>query len=284
MPSLPAYLHRIGYTGPVEPTAEVLCAVHRQHLLSISYENLDIHLGRTLSLDIDVIFDKIVIRKRGGWCYEMNGLLAWALREIGFDVTLLGGTVGRARLGELAEGNHLALLVRLDRPWLADAGFGNGILEPLPLAEGEHAQESFVFRLERAVLPSLPERGGVGGGVCWFFHNHQHGGVGFDFTLEPRDMNDFAGRCAWLQTSPDSGFVRVTTCHRWHADGIYSLRGAVLQHITPASAAERVIETKDDYRRVLAETFDLDLGDDLDRLWPKVWQSHLTWVAAQRVT
>ena len=271
MPTLPAYLHRVDYTGPIEPTLEVLRAVHRQHLLSISYENLDIHLGRALSVDIDAIFEKLVTRRRGGWCYEMNGLLAWALREIGFDVALLGGTVGRTRLGPLAEGNHLALLVRLDQPWLADEGFGNGILEPLALAEGEHVQHGFVFRLDHA-----SER--------WFFHTHLAGGVGFDFTLEPRTMSDFVERCAWLQTSPDSGFVRLTTCHRWCDDGIHSLRGAVLQHVTPGGMVERVIESKADYRRILIETFDLDLGDDANRLWSKVWPSHQAWIATQRAT
>ena len=266
---LNTYLTRIGYTGPIKPTLEALHGIHRAHLLAIPYENLDIHLGRPLSLDIHLIFDKLVQRRRGGWCYEMNGLLAWALREVGFNVTLLGGTVGRERLGPLAEGNHLIMLVQLDQPWLADAGFGNGILEPLPLIEGEHKQNGFVFRLAHA-------------GQRWNFYNHDYGGPGFDFTLEPRTLGDFAERCHWLQTSPDSGFVRVAVCHRWHADGLTSLRGAVLQHITPDGVKEQVIESESDYRYSLDNTFDLDLGDDLHRLWPKVWQSHLMWMEAQR--
>jgi N-hydroxyarylamine O-acetyltransferase len=298
-PSLPAYLYRIGYTGATEPTLEVLRAVHRQHLLSIPYENLDIHLGRTLSLGLDAIYDKLVVRKRGGWCYEMNGLLAWALREMGFDVTLLGGTVGRDALGALAEGNHLVLLVKLDQPYIADAGFGNGLLEPLPLVTGEHAQRGFVFRLSQDNPPPAPPNGRgdgstplplgretslweVGGGQNsrWHFHNHKHGGVGFDFTLAPHSMSDFSARCTWLQTAPESGFVRVAVCHRWRDDGIHSLRGAVLRHTTPTGMVDRVIDTQADYRHTLRQVFDLDLSDaDIDQLWPTVWQSHLAWVA-----
>jgi N-hydroxyarylamine O-acetyltransferase len=266
---LDAYLDRIHYIGPLAPTAEVLRAIHRAHLLSITYENLDIHLGRSLALDHARIFDKMVRRRRGGWCYEMNGLLGWALCAVGFRVTLLAGAVGRARSGDLAEGNHLVLLVQLDQPWLADAGFGNAFLEPTPLVEGEFEQAGFVFRLSRQ-------------GERWQFHNHPQGGGGFDFTLQPREMSDFVDRCHWLQTSPASGFTRVTTCHRWRDDGIYSLRGAVLQHVTPGGSEERVIEAEADYRCVLCDTFELDLGDDLPRLWPKVWQSHLAWVAAQQ--
>ncbi len=286
--SLSTYLRRIGYTGPIEPTKEVLFKVHRAHLLSIPYENLDIHLGRALSLDIDAIFDKIVNRKRGGWCYEMNGLLAWALREIGFDVTLLGGTVGRERMGNLAEGNHLVLLVKLDQPYIADAGFGNAFLEPLPLVEGEHVQQGFVFRLERTPPPAShgdvppPRAGREGLGVRWFFHNHQQGGPGFDFTLQPYDIGDFAAQCRWLQTSPESGFVRVTVCHHFTPTGIVSLRGAVLQHITVDGIAESVIASEGDYARVLQDNFALDLGDDLHRLWLIVHASHLAWVESQR--
>jgi arylamine N-acetyltransferase len=114
--------------------------------------------------------------------------------------------------------------------------------------------------------------------VRWVFHNHEHGGAGFDFTLAPRALTDFAAQCRWLQTSPESGFVRVTVCHRLHLNRIVSLRGAVLQTVTAAGTAERVIETEDDYRAVLRSDFDLDLGDDLPRLWAKVWAAHVAWV------
>lgn len=71
-----AYLVRIGYEGRLEPTPETLYALHRAHLLAIPYENLDIHLGRPLTLSLPDIFDKLVTQKRGGWCFEMNGLFA----------------------------------------------------------------------------------------------------------------------------------------------------------------------------------------------------------------
>ncbi len=87
--NLDAYLARIGYRGSLEPTPGTLRDLHCAHLLTIPYENLDIHLGRTLPLGEADIFSKLVTQKRGGWCFEMNGLFAWALRELGFVVTLL---------------------------------------------------------------------------------------------------------------------------------------------------------------------------------------------------
>src|SRR5258708_36615628 len=105
MRPLPDYLQRIRYDRPVRADLETLTGLHRAHLLNISYENLDIHLGRRLSLDPAAIFDKLVTAKRGGWCYEMNGLFGWALGEIGFKFQLLAGTVGRQRQSNDPEGD-----------------------------------------------------------------------------------------------------------------------------------------------------------------------------------
>src|SRR5262249_39813398 len=126
------YLARIGYTDSPAVNLETLTALHRAHLLKITYENLDIHLGRYLTLDERAIFEKIVTNRRGGWCYEMNGLFAWALREMGFSVRLMASAVNRVVNGDGAERGHLILLVEIDRPYLADVGFGNGFLTPLP--------------------------------------------------------------------------------------------------------------------------------------------------------
>src|SRR5690349_8992051 len=114
--NLDDYLRRINYDGALDPTLETLTAIHRAHLTAIPYENLAIHLGGYNSVDLAKIFDKLVTRHRGGWCYEMNGLLAWALRELGFQVTLLSSDVRGEFIGDGAGGDHLVLRVDLDRP------------------------------------------------------------------------------------------------------------------------------------------------------------------------
>ena len=85
-----AYLDRIGYAGPVEPTYAVLAALQRAHMLAVPFENLDIALGRRLVLDRRANYARIVERRRGGWCFELNGLFAWLLQQLGYRVTLLG--------------------------------------------------------------------------------------------------------------------------------------------------------------------------------------------------
>lgn len=263
---LTTYLQRIGYRGSREPTFETLRTLHRAHLLCIPYENLDIHLGKDLPIDEAHFFRKLVLEKRGGWCYEMNGLFAWVLREMGFDVTLLAGAVGRPHLGEAAKGNHLCLLVRLDQLYFADVGFGDGIREPVPLREGAFEQDGFTYRLLRK-------------GDYWYFVNHNYGEPVFDFTLMPHALIDFVHRCHQLQTSPDSGFVKYTVCHRVVPDGYLSLKGASLRHVTVAGTTERIIENGNDYAEVLRRHFDLTISG-VESLWQTVHLRHQAWTAA----
>ncbi len=250
-----AYLARIGYHGPRQVDLETLIALHRAHLLSIPYENLDICLGQTLSLDETAIYQKLVTARRGGWCYEMNGLFAWALEELGFAVRLLASTVGR-QSPETEDGSHLILLVELDRPYLADVGFGNGLLEPIPLAVGTYQQEFLTYRLAQQ-------------GERWLLTNH--GGQSIDFTLVPRRLTDFEAYCTHLQTSPQSWFVQTTVCHRLTPQGIITLIGAVLRTLTAQGATQQMIESDDAYRETLRGQFGLQLTEAaIASLWQTV--------------
>ncbi len=265
--NLDTYLQRIQYSGPQTVTRETLHELHRAHLLAIPYENLDIHLGRELTLDLEHIYDKLVEQRRGGWCYEMNGLFAWALRELGFDVTLMGSSVGQPAKGAGQDMDHLILLVQLEQPWLVDVGFGNGFLTPLPVLAGEYTLDFLNFRMEQQ-------------NEDWYFYNHQHGAQGYGFTLAPRQLTSFAPGCHRLQTSPESGFVRATVCHRFTPQGLVSLRGAMLKQITEAGSSEEEIQSAQRYADVLEQTFGLD-RTIADALWEKVWQSHVVWKAEQ---
>src|SRR5581483_401406 len=148
MVDVPSYLARIDYSGPTNPTARTLRALHYAHLVAVPFENLDISLGRKIVTDEDVIVNKIVALHRGGFCYELNGTFAGLLRALGFNVTLLSARVARANGGEGPEFDHLALRVDLDEPWLADVGFGESFVEPLRLEMGiEQTDPAGTFRL-----------------------------------------------------------------------------------------------------------------------------------------
>src|SRR5437016_1727482 len=120
------YLQRIGYSGGLEPTAANLRALQLAHLQSVPFENLDIHLNHPIILDLNAIYEKVVTRRRGGFCYELNGLFGWLLEALGFQVKLLSASVTRGAGGFGPEYDHLTLLVHCpadtepETPWLAD--------------------------------------------------------------------------------------------------------------------------------------------------------------------
>jgi N-hydroxyarylamine O-acetyltransferase len=267
---LDRYFARIGYRGPRDATLATLRALHRAHLLAIPYENLDIHLGVPLTLDAEAMFTKLVDERRGGWCYEMNGVFGRVLETLGFDVRYLSGAVGRAAHGWRAQGNHLVLLVGLDRPWIADVGFGDGFLTPLPLEPGNYWQGFLQYRVSRD-------------GPRWRVDNHAFGGAdGFDFTLTSRALDAFAAQCRELQTSPESGFVKSTVCERFVPTGLVMLRGAVLREVTADGVTRHVVQDAGGYDRVLRERFDLAVPG-IEKLWSSVWTRHLQWQAEQAV-
>jgi N-hydroxyarylamine O-acetyltransferase len=263
-----AYLARVGYDGPLEPTVGVLRALHRAHLTAIPYENLDIHLGHPLTLDRQAAFGKLVDDRRGGWCFEMNGTFGWVLESVGFDVRYVAGAVRRADRGASALDSHLVLIVTVDDPYIVDVGFGDGFFEPLPLEPGRYRQRSLEFGVSRE-------------GEWWRVHNHEHGGAeSYDFTLEPRSIESFADKCHELQTAPDSSLVRSTVSGRHEDDGLVVLRGAVLRELRDGVLAIRVIADADDYGRVLANRFHLaPVG--VETLWATVQARHVAWMATQ---
>lgn len=145
---LNAYLERIGHPG--QPGADLagVTGLLRHQLRAVPFENLDVRAGRGVSLEPEAIVDKIVRRRRGGYCYELNGLFAMALAALGIEYRFVGcrPMTYPARRPR----THMALLARLDgEDWLCDAGFGSyGLRAPMRLAEaGEVRQDDDVFQL-----------------------------------------------------------------------------------------------------------------------------------------
>ncbi|MBW8815651.1 MAG: arylamine N-acetyltransferase [Caulobacterales bacterium] len=260
---LAAYFARIGFEGEARPDLQTLKALHRAHALAIPYENFDVQLGRSLTPDPQAAFDKIVRRGRGGWCYEMNGLLGLALSAIGFKVTRLAGAAVRGIMGEEAVGNHLVLLVDLNgAPWIADVGFGDGPRDPFPLREGPIVSGGFAYGLQRLDAD------------WWRVNNHPDGGAPhFDFRLEPADPALLAAKCLELQTSPASPFVQNAIAQRHVAGEIRMLRGRVFRRVSPGLKTESLIASADELVALLHREFALDLPQAAT-LWPQICARH----------
>ncbi len=195
------YLNRINYTGEVLPSFAVLKELQRAHLLHVPFENLDIHYGIPIILDINKIYDKIVINKRGGFCYELNSLFCSLLKNIGFDAKLISAKVyNQDKESYGKEYDHMAVLVNINQNnYLVDVGFGEFCFYPLKITpndiqsdpRGKYRIEKYnedyykVIKIERK-SSCTPQ---------------------YIFTLLERRIEEFEGMCQFHQTSPDSHFT-----------------------------------------------------------------------------
>lgn len=255
-----AYLKRIGYAGPTEPTAETLRALQRAHMMAVPFENLDIPMGYPITVSVERFYDKIVRRRRGGFCYELNGLFSWLLGQLGFDVTLLSARVFSAE-GKLGpEFDHLTLLVRLEERLIADVGFGDFALQPLPLDSEEPVrQHGDSLRLSRSGdLRSFERRRGAA--PDWEPR--------YLFSLTPRRLEEYSEMCQYQQTSPESTFTKKTVCSLATPEGRITLTHDRLIMTADGERQEREIAGEAEYRALLREHFgvELDRHDPIHRL------------------
>jgi len=256
--NIKAYLERINYRGSLAPTAETLRDLQVAHLLTVPFENLSIHAGQPIVLEDDALFTKIVANRRGGFCYEANGLFAALLRALGFNVAMLSAEVANAE-GEFGPNfDHMALMVSLPvsslassaQRWLVDVGFGDSFLQPLLLDERcDQVQRSRAYRIlsdgTRLLLMRRDE------GDEWKAQ--------YRFTLQTYSYADYADMCRYHQTSPQSHFTRARICSRATEDGRITL--SEMRFITTSQSGvhevrqERTLTSEVEYATILREQF-----------------------------
>ncbi|MDQ6731892.1 MAG: arylamine N-acetyltransferase [Actinomycetota bacterium] len=212
---LDSYLGRLGLACPVRPDAAALGRLHAAHLERVPFENLSIALDELISLEREALIGKILERRRGGFCYELNGLFAELLSVLGYDVTLLAARVwtGESYGPPL---DHLALLVGdSDRSeWLADVGFGAHSRYPLRLDFGvEQDDPDGTFCVQDVDGDVTVTKDGV---------------IQYQLERHPRRLADFDAMCWYQQHSPLSHFGANAICSRSSANGRVSLREDIL--------------------------------------------------------
>ncbi len=246
-----AYLSRINYHGPLDPTAETLRELHTAHLLAVPFENLDNHLGRQIVLDEEKVIRKIVDERRGGICYELNGAFFALLRALGFEVSMLSAGVAREEGGFDPPFDHMTLLVGLEQRWLADVGFGDSFREPLLLDErSEQVQGDDAYRLEEEAEHLILQR--------------RHGDSWkpqYRFTLEPHLYAEFAEMCHYHQTSPESPFTQRRTCSRATLGGRITITETRLITTIGQEKQELDLTGEAEWFAALRQHFGIELAD-----------------------
>lgn len=257
------YLGRIGLSEPPRANLAGLTLLHRAHAFAIPYEAIDIQLGIPTSQDPAAIFDKLVTRRRGGWCYEMNGLLGWALGALGFEVRrAMAGTYRRDR-GSWCEGNHVVLIVTLpEGEYLADLGLGDALREPMPLRDGTYSQDGMSFGL------AMQADG------WWHLDNDPSGlPTHFDFFPGPADEARIEAHHMRLQSDPASIFVQGLRVIGMFPGGCATVLGRTYRRRVGGETVKRLIADPDDLARTLQGEFGIEL-DGLAELWPRLRARH----------
>jgi N-hydroxyarylamine O-acetyltransferase len=245
--NIPAYLERIQYQGSLTPTAETLRQLQMAHLLTVPFENLSIHARQPIILEDAALFTKIVERRRGGFCYEVNGLFAALLRALGFNVAMLSAGVKRKDGTFGPPFDHMTLLVTLDERWLVDVGFGDSFLEPLRLdLRDAQVQGDRAYRIDTD-------------GTQFTLMQLEHPEAGwlpqYRFTDRVYTYSDYADMCQYHQTSAQSSFPRQRICSRATPEGRVTLSDMRLITTRHGVREERLVESEAEYAALLHRHF-----------------------------
>lgn len=185
-----SYLARIGVNTEVAPDLQSLEMLQRAHLTAVPFENLDVYYRRGVRTTAEWSVPKIVERRRGGWCFELNGAFSCLLEALGFEVRRLAATVLYDTISPMP--THLTLEVTLDRPYLVDVGFGDSFIRPLPLDgpgphDGGPEPYGFIFDGQTTTLVSTSDASVV--------HHYR-------FERIPVSLESFEEASVYLQTQP----------------------------------------------------------------------------------
>lgn len=243
------YLERINFHEEIAIDLCTLKKLHKQHLLTVPFENLDIFLDRRIEMDFYHFWEKIVEKRRGGLCYEVNGLFFSVLKEIGFNVRLISAKV-------LEDGgiyDHAFILASLDdEPWLADVGFGDSFHEPIKFSIGEvQEDDNRWFKIEKngedeyRLLRSM---------------NGVEYALEYIFSLKERKLSEFEERCTYFQTSSDSRFRKNRICSIERENGRVCLKDDKLIITDKGTQTITKIEREEEFVNYLKELFNIDYG------------------------
>lgn len=248
---LQTYLNRIGIDKIRTPSFEFLAELQNRHLLSIPFEDLDIPEKR-IEPDLNRFYEKIIPTKRGGFCYELNGLFHWLLISLGFKVDMLSARVFNSQKKEFGpEFDHMTLLVhfaRIDKYYLTDVGFGDSFRIPIDIAGGEISDISGHYRIKRGNNSSelqLEQEN------IWMSQ--------YSFSLYPRKLADYKQMCDFQQDSPASSFRTRKLCTIATETGRITLSNNSLTITEGGSKNKITFEGREEFNSCLKKYFDIVL-------------------------
>jgi N-hydroxyarylamine O-acetyltransferase len=243
------YLERIAIEKKQDPSLSFLTILQSRHLLSIPFEDLDIPVRR-IELDLHKLYNKIVISKRGGFCYELNGLFYWLLISLGFKVDMLSARVFNSRKQDFGpEFDHMTLLAHLEKDYLVDVGFGDSFREPIEFPKGEVADISGRYRIMNSGKDNFELQKAKDN--IWEPQ--------YRFSTAPTKFEDFKSMCDFQQDSPTSSFRTGMLCTIATESGRITLTNNTFTITEHETKNKTTINNPEDFYLMLTNYFDIKL-------------------------
>lgn len=244
------YFNRIKYNGDKKVSLENLTNLHKCHLFCVPFEDLDIHNNTPIRLNIESIFKKVIIKKRGGYCYELNYLFHELLTSLGFNVKMVSSQIYNKKYGLGPEFDHLCLIVEIDEEWLIDVGYGDLFIEPIKLKEGFIKKDMFKHYKINKENHS-------------FLLSESLDGVNFNkvylINTKSRSIEEFHEECKLTQHSKDSHFVKNRICTLPTNNGRLTLFNDTFKIRINESKTEQQIHSNEEFEKILKENFNIVL-------------------------
>lgn len=247
-PEVIAYLNRIGYNGPIDNSVSTLFLLQECHIHTVPYENIDILNGVRLSLDIPNLYDKIVVRRRGGYCFELNALFGWLLQELGFKVTRYFARFWRDSDEMPPKRRHQVLQVEAEgQLYLCDVGVG-GIVPRQPILMKEQIEQVQGDESYKLIRDDY---------YGWVLCEQKRGEWRwiFSFTEEPQLPKDYMMASFWCEQAPESIFRKFTIAAIRTCEGRKSLDGRELKVFSQDGVAEVSLQTEAEVHEALRTHF-----------------------------
>jgi N-hydroxyarylamine O-acetyltransferase len=246
-----AYLKRIGFEGTAKANFITLHRLQRRHLMTVPYENLDIMRGVPLSLEIEKLYEKIVVRGRGGYCFELNGLFAWLLKGLGFGVKEYFSRYLRDEPTVPMRRHRVLHVSCADGDFLTDVGVGAVVpREPLPLVLGKISEQNGEqYKLEKDNFL---------GYVLCEWHKGEWRQV-YAFTTDPQLDIDFVATSYYCEAHPESCFRTMDMVHLFTENGRKSVAAREFKHFTPTGARVITPASEEEYEALLEREFGISL-------------------------
>jgi len=242
------YLERIGYHDVIDVTDDVLTSLHKRHVFQIPFENLDVYYKTMFDLDVGRVYQKVINDARGGFCYELNLLFNWLLREMGFSSRIIASRIFNEQGVRGPEFDHMSVYVRTEREFLVDVGYGDLFVTPIEIKSGAQWDGRNYFRIDK-----------------WNEHEYlismSPDGVNYSkrytFSLDMVKAEDFNIICLDKQTNLNSYFVKNAICTRPTSTGRVTIFNNKLVEKSGDFRVETPIQGDGNLRKHLREKFDI---------------------------